>query len=374
MIRQANEFVALDGNNKGRRAAKLLVLRCATKVHESMAAVTKTHHQQIPLRSGLTLVELLVAISMIGALVAMLIPAVQSARGAARQLSCGNRLRQIGLALHSYESTYACFPASFQTTPLENAQGTGASWSIHGRLLSFLELGSAAERVNLDIDWHQQVSSGVTALRLPVFLCPSEPNSQYRTKDGKPYVAPHTYGFNLGTWMVYDPSTERSGDGAFMVNRCARTTDIRDGLSNTLAVAEVKAYQTYLRNTNSPGPEVPASPVELKEVTGQLKHTGHSVWPDGRVHHSGVTTVFTPNTNVTYLSGGIAYDIDFNSQQEGKSDTRTTFAAVTSRSHHDGIVSILLMDGSVRSLSDDIDLKLWRALGTRNSREAMAAF
>jgi len=164
MIRQANEFVALDGNNEGRRAAKLLVLRCATKVHESMAAVTKIHHQTIPLRSGLTLVELLVAISMIGALVAMLIPAVQSARGAARQLSCGNRLRQIGLALHSYESTHACFPASFQTTPLENAQGTGASWSIHGRLLAFLELGSAAERVNLDVDWHQQVSSGVTAI------------------------------------------------------------------------------------------------------------------------------------------------------------------------------------------------------------------
>jgi type II secretory pathway pseudopilin PulG len=316
----------------------------------------------------------MISIGIIGLLVAVLLPAVQAARAAARQLSCGNNLRQIGLALHNYESTHSCFPASFFTTRFQNAQGTGASWSIHGRLLPFLEQGSAAERVKLDVDWHQQVSTGVTAMHLPVFLCPSEPNNQYRTKDGKPYVAPHTYGFNLGTWMVYDPSTGTSGDGAFVVNRGSRTTDIRDGLSNTLAVAEVKAYQSYVRNTNDPGAVGPTSPAEFAAVSGQLKQTGHTVWPDGRVHHSGVTTVFTPNTRVSYLSNGIEYDIDFNSQQEGKSATRITYAAVTSRSYHHGMVNILLMDGSVRALSDRIDQKLWTALGTRHGGEVVGHF
>ncbi len=318
--------------------------------------------------------ELLVSISIVSILVSLLLPAVQAARAAARQLSCGNNLRQIGLALHNYEAIHSFFPPSFCTTAFQNAQGTGASWSIHGRLLPFLEQGVAAERVKLDVDWHEQVSTGVTALRLPVFLCPSEPNNQYRTKDGKPYVAPHTYGFNLGTWMVYDPSTETSGDGAFVVNRGSRTRNIRDGLSNTLAVAEVKAYQAYVRNTNDPGIAIPTSPADLNAVSGQLKQTGHTVWPDGRVHHSGVTTVFTPNTEVSYLSGGIEYDIDFNSQQEGKSATRITYAAVTSRSYHHGMVNILLMDGSVRSLSDGVDLRLWRALGTRHGREVIGDF
>jgi prepilin-type N-terminal cleavage/methylation domain-containing protein len=337
-------------------------------------AVKTIGSQNVPLRAGFTLVELLVSISITGVLVAVLLPAVQAARAAARQLSCRNNLRQIGLALHNYEATHSCFPASFHTTTLENAQGTGASWSIHGRLLPFLEQGSAAERVKLEVDWHQQVSTGVTARQLPVFLCPSEPNNQYRTRDGKPYVAPHTYGFDLGTWMIYDPSTETSGDGAFVVNRGSRTMDIRDGLSNTLAVAELRAYQAYVRNTNDPSAAVPTSPADLDTLSGQLKQTGHTVWPDGRVHHSGVTTVFTPNTRVSYLSGGVEYDVDFNSQQEGKSATRITYAAVTSRSYHHDMVNILLMDGSVRSLSDGVDQRLWRALGTRHGREVVGDF
>jgi len=211
-------------------------------------------------------------------------------------------------------------------------------------------------------------------VRRYVYLCPSEPNSHCRKKDGKPYVAPHTYGFNLGTWMVYDPSTETLGDGAFVVNRGSRARDIRDGFSNTLAVAEVKAYQSYVRNTNDPGTAVPASPAGLDAVSGQLKHTGHTVWPDGRVHHSGVTTVFTPNTKVSYLSDGIEHDIDFNSQQEGKSATRITYAAITSRSHHSGMVNVLLMDGSVRSIADGIDVTIWRALGTRQGGEVVGEY
>jgi prepilin-type processing-associated H-X9-DG protein len=129
-----------------------------------------------------------------------------------------------------------------------------------------------------------------------------------------------------------------------------------------------------LRNTNDPGATVPTTPADIAELSGQLKSTGHTVWPDGRVHHSGVTTVFTPNTRVSYLSDGTEYDIDFNSQQEGKSATRITYAAVTSRSHHSGMVNVLLMDGSVRSIADGIDVTTWRALGTRRGGEVAGEY
>jgi prepilin-type processing-associated H-X9-DG protein len=82
-----------------------------------------------------------------------------------------------------------------------------------------------------------------------------------------------------------------------------------------------------------------------------------------------VTTVFTPNTRVAYLSGGAEYDIDFNSQQEGKSASRITYAAVTSRSHHSGMVNVLLTDGSVRPITNGVDVTIWRALGTRQGGE-----
>lgn len=251
------------------------------------------------LRSGFTLIELLVSISIIGILVAVLLPAVQAARGSARQMSCRNNLKQIGIALHNYKTANSALPPTFCTMANENAAGIGASWSIHGRLLPYLEQGNAYDRVDLDLDWHRQVETGVTFLQVPVYMCPSEPNNHYRAKDGRPYVAPHTYGFNFGTWCVYDPATEAVGDGAFVVNRATSTAEFRDGLSNTLAVAEVKAYQPYVRNTNDPGASAPRTSADLAGLSGQLKQTGHTVWPDGRVHHSGVTTVFTPNTRVS---------------------------------------------------------------------------
>jgi hypothetical protein len=103
-------------------------------------------------------------------------------------------------------------------------------------------------------------------------------------------------------------------------------------------------------------------------------NTGHTEWCDGRVHHSGFTTVFAPNTRVPYVSGGKEYDIDVNSRQEGTSLTDATYAAITARSHHSGIVNVSLLDGSVRAINDTIDLPVWRALGTRGAGEATGKF
>ncbi len=322
-----------------------------------------------PWPRGFTLVELLVVIAIIGVLCALLLPAIQSAREAARRLSCMNNLKQIGVALHNRASAHGGFPPAFLAPPDTLQRG---SWSIHGRLLPYLEQSSAYDNVRLDVDWHGQTDSGVPALRIPTYLCPSEPNDEARRWARGPYVHPQTYGFNFGTWFVYDPIRRRAGDGSFCVNHGTRPSEFDDGMSHTLGAAEVKAYTSYIRNTADPGPEVPSSVDFFADFDGQRKlgpqrnqNTGHTVWCDGRVHHSGLTTVFPPNTVVPYEFEGKTYDIDFNSQQEGRSLTQPTYASVTARSYHPGLVNTVFMDGSVQSVSDSVDVDVYRALGTR---------
>ena len=102
------------------------------------------------------------------------------------------------------------------------------------------------------------------------------------------------------------------------------------------------------------------------------KGTGHTEWPDGRVHHTGVTATMTPNTIVPFTNNaGQQVDADFNSWQEGKSGGagNPTYAMITSRSQHAGLVQVALVDGSVQSVSDAIDLYVWRALATRDGGE-----
>ena len=261
------------------------------------------------------------------------------------------------------------FPPSFCTNANENLAGIGASWSIHARLMPFLDLSAAAARIELDRDWHDQVESGVTSLRMPVYLCASEPRTEVRTRNGAPYVAPVNYGFNHGTWLVFDPVQRRHGDGAFGTNSRLSPRSFVDGMSSTLAVAEVRTYQPYLRNTRDPGQAASDHLAFSQSLSGQLKTTGHTVWPDGRVHHSGITTAFGPNAFVPYPLGDEILDIDYTSQQEGKSDRRNTFASITARSHHSGRVNCLMMDGAVRTVADSIDLQVWRAMGTRAGLE-----
>jgi prepilin-type N-terminal cleavage/methylation domain-containing protein/prepilin-type processing-associated H-X9-DG protein len=329
---------------------------------------------------GFTIIELLVVIFIIGTLLAVLLPAVQAAREAARRVACQNNLKQIGLALHNYLISNEAFPSSFCIKPGTVLTGNNGSWSIHGRILPYLEQGGAYSRVRLDQSWDSQLNSQVPTMRIPIYLCPDEIHDQVRVNTyGNVY--PQNYGFNFGSWLVYDPVSGKRGDGAFFVNSRLRPADLRDGLSNTLAASEVKAFTSYFRNTVDPGPTVPDAPGELSAFApgAQFKlgplvneNTGHTEWPDGRVHHSGMTTVFTPNTFVAYVhTDGRTYDIDYNSRQEGQSATRPSYAAVTARSYHPGTINALFMDGSVRSISDQIERRVWRALGTRGGGEVI---
>ena len=154
-----------------------------------------------------------------------------------------------------------------------------------------------------------------------------------------------------------------------------KARSVRDGLSKTMAFAEVRAYTGYERNAAIPGElALPVNPEGLpgggQAKYGKLveKNTGHTEGVDGRVHQTGFTTTFTPNTHVS-PSRVNGHDIDWTNQQEGKSDSVRTYAAVTARSYHPGVVNVVMLDGSTRAVADDVDLGIWRAASTRAGRE-----
>ena len=189
---------------------------------------------------------------------------------------------------------------------------------------------------------------------------------------------PLNYAWNGGLWFVYSPVTQEVGQGTFACNRANGFRSITDGLSNTLAFAEVKAYNPYFRNLGDTNELViPATPAEVLALGGDFKtNSGHTEWTDGRTHQSGFTAVFTPNTDVIYThTDGKDYDVDWTNWQEGKNGDAagaSTYAAVTSRSYHPSGVNTARADGSVDYVTENIDITVWQALATRNGGEVIA--
>ena len=251
---------------------------------------------------------------------------------------------------------------------------TGASWSVQARRLPFIEQENLHNLIDFNLPYASQPL--VTRFRVPIYLCPSEVNDRPRV-DGALTHYPLNYAANAGTWHIYHPASGAGGDGAFSVNLRLRPAEFADGLSNTLAFAEVKAYTPYVRDGGSPAAanaSLPASPSAVAALPGEFKaDSGHTEWVDARVHQTGFTTTFAPNTPVPFTSG-VRHDIDFNSSREGQTTNRITYAAVTARSYHAGLVNVLLMDGSVRSVSRGIRVDVWRALGTRAGGEVVGDY
>lgn len=329
------------------------------------------NQKQPACRNAFTLVELLVVIAIIGMLVGLLLPAVQSAREAARRISCGNNLKQMGLALHNYHDTFRCFP----TPGIYSANSPASSWSVQARLLPQLE---QANLQNL-IDWGQPYSAqgNVARHRIPVYICPSEVQDEPRP-DPSPADPnfthyPLNYGINMGEWFVFSVSSSQTASGLVYPNGRVRMANITDGTSHTLAFAEVKAWTPYLRDGGNPSQAnlpTPNAPAAVANLGGSFKtNSGHTEWVDARVHQSGFTTTFTPNTSVLYRTADAVFDIDFTSSREGRSLAATTYAAVTSRSYHSGGIQAAMVDGSVHFFSESLSLDAWRALGTRAGGE-----
>ncbi len=332
--------------------------------------------------NGFTLIELLVVIAIIAILIALLLPAVQQAREAARRTQCKNNLKQIGLALHNYLDVQSAFPPSYCV-----GAATGGTWSIHARILPYMEQANAFALADLSQAYSVSPNStnGITQLQVPSYICPSETKAVARV--GVAPAATHfptNYAFNGGTWRFFTARATfadgvDSGDGAFAPNSRFSDRDFTDGLSNTLGFSEVKAYTP---NGGGVDPAVATPPTSLdltSLVTGTISLTGHTEWVDGKIHETGFTTTFTPNakTIIAAASGGtpaVEGNIISRKERNAAGLSKPTFAAVTARSFHTGIVSALLMDGSVRSISENIDLNTWRNLGARNDGNVVGEF
>ncbi|MFN8706337.1 MAG: DUF1559 domain-containing protein [Planctomyces sp.] len=329
---------------------------------------------------GFTLIELRVVIAIIAVLVSLLLPAVQQAREAARRTQCKNNLKQLALALHNYVDANTYLPPGTTVDLSVTVTGNNGSWGVHGRIMPYLEQGNLYSRIDLTRGWDFQ--SAISGLKIPTYACSSDPRSD-EIRDpgsGRALLYPTTYGFNYGTWFVYDPATGRGGDGLFFPNAKLSFRDVTDGSSNTLVASEVKAWTAYNRNGGPPTTTVPSGSTDAATMVASgtdFKNTGHTEWPDGRVHHTGFTVTLTPNTKVSFTSSGITYDeVDYNSWQEGRNGSAgsRSFAIITSRSYHEGLVNAAFFDGSVRSISEAIDLNIWRSLGTRSGGEVVGEF
>jgi prepilin-type N-terminal cleavage/methylation domain-containing protein len=329
-------------------------------------------------RPGFTLIELLVVIAIIAILVSLLLPAVQAVREAARKSECQNHLHQLTLAMHNYEGTHKMFP------PSGCVSGTLVSqpWSGQAYALPYLEGGTIYAQIDFSYGYHHAVNkakfppSGVSAERVAVLMCPSDPKDEARVDNATTIHYPLCYALNMGRYKVFDPNNGSNGGGAFAPNARIGTQHLTDGTSNVLGLSEVKAFTPRFHDA-TPVVTEPSSPTVVSSgytAGGAFSdRNGHTEWVCGRAIHNGFTTLFGPNTKVPHVQGGVTYDIDVSSTREGASATNVTNGVITSRSYHPGIVQSSMMDGRVRSFSENLSTQVWQSLGTRDGGEPVGA-
>ncbi|PQO46076.1 DUF1559 domain-containing protein [Blastopirellula marina] len=287
-------------------------------------------------KQGFTLVELLVVIAIIGVLVALLLPAVQQAREAARRMTCSNNLKQIGLALHNYHDTFQMFPpASVQSNTL--------SWNV--LILPFIEQGPLHDQFNFNSgSWNAGTNKeGPNKLihglnRISGYLCPSGTieevvHGSSTLSDGRKGYVSHYYG-NQGprTGQILGqapgneyPSVGGTQLGAFLNRVSIQFRDITDGTSNTLQVGEITGLLG----------------------TGDQKFDGSS-WVRGEA-----------DASAKYIRHGI-------------NTLGSTFAYMPFNSHHPGGAQFQLCDGSARFVPETIDMGIYRALSSRAYGEVVS--
>lgn len=294
--------------------------------------------------NGFTLTELLVVIAIIGLLVALLMPAVQSTRETSNRLSCQNRLRQIGIALHSHHQSMGTFPPSSQSTPQPH------SWVAF--LLPYLDQKTMADRYEWKVAWNHATNQEVVGIQIPVLHCPSTPGGQRRVdKVGARTLATADYAPVDGVNAVLKkaglvPDLNNTA-GALSRDRGVRIVEIRDGPSFTLIIGEDAGRPDFYTGTGERPQE-------------NDPKCGNSAVHKGRVEGGGWADPGNPIPLHGFTPDGLTCPgpcaINCTNNNE-------TFA------FHPGGSNSLFVDGMVRFLNQNIDIKIYAALITRNNRE-----
>lgn len=300
-------------------------------------------------RPAFTLVELLVVIAIIGVLVALLLPAVQAAREAARRMSCSNNLKQIGLAAQNYHATFNVFPVARNPFPLVH--------SSLSRLLPYMEQANIQDLIDYTTPLSNPANVFASQQKISIFVCPS---------DGAGGVIPGM--LDAGTNYVSNNGSGTvafgliaSGDGMFTQKNLGFSS-ITDGSSNTAMFSESILGTGIASTTSTPLDyrrevlEIPGgadtAPAACESASGSWSGKRGGKWIDGHYGNSLYNHYYTPNPK--------NWDCGNGSHNKGLS---------TARSSHAGGVEMCLCDGSVRFVSNTISLTSWRSLSTRNGGE-----
>jgi prepilin-type N-terminal cleavage/methylation domain-containing protein/prepilin-type processing-associated H-X9-DG protein len=299
---------------------------------------------------GFTLVELLVVITIIGILIALLLPAVQAAREAARRMQCTNHLKQWGLAFANYESCNHMYPA-FQVYPTSYYKGWKRRTFVVP-LWPYLEQSALYDGYQMKYDFSDTQNREFVSMQVPLYFCPTDRQGFW--KAGEPDSTTHyrsrgNYVVNWGYSDFYRNQTDYK-QGPFRGGIYTTVSDIRDGLSNTMLMSEI-----------------------IQAVSDTDYDMRGDIFNDdicGAVYMS----LNTPNSGYDILS----YCPADNTTPALCSPISYSASAkyyLTARSKHSGGVNVALCDGSVHFMSDSIALATWRALSTMaNDDSTQGAF
>jgi len=312
------------------------------------------------LSRGFTLVELLVVIVIIGVLVGLLLPAVQAAREAARRIQCSNNLKQMGLALHNYESTYRTFPPGFISRVTGTWPGggndpipeAGPGWSAFAMILPNMELGTLHSSINFGLPISAPANRSARSTKVPAYQCPSdswdEPVSVWPNALGIRDLAPSSYvgclgGGNPANAPRYSAMYEETPfNGMFHRNQAIRHSQITDGTSNTIGFGERASMFT----PNGWAGVIPNAQTVFSPRVAQSR--GQTVGQTVRPAITMATLhVRTSGPNAPTGSPGGFW------------------------SPHTGGCQFLLMDGSIHTISTDVDMQVYRAMAGRNDGESI---